>query len=675
MIFELISKHCQVNPDSQNDQLRFFNLRQLIALMKRLHGEPPANDLNAIRIKRLSRLRDEMDALNDEIIRAAATRQAALAEVDPGSRRCALNLLHYLAFRRRDRRGLQGRLARLGLSSLGRAEPDVLTSIEAVRAVMYSLAGPPDGASPLRAPGATRRVGRLEDREGSSLLAERAERLLGPVAARTTRAGQRPVSIMVTLPTEAADDPGLIPGLMQAGMNCARINCAHDDPAVWAKMIARIRQSAQELGRTCRIAMDLAGPKLRTGAIEPGPAVLKIRPHRDAFGKVLAAACVRLYEHGSMHSPPGQTDHCLPLVGYTLAELKAGDRLEFVDARGARRHLDVLQICSDGAWAQIHRTAYLVEGIVLKHGRSRAARWVVGALEPKTPAIELRTGDLLSLVRAPRLGHAARFDSQGKLIEPACIGCTLFEAFDHARVGESIWFDDGRIGGLIESISSSAVEVRIDRTPAQGARLRADKGINLPQTDVRLDALTDQDRIDLEFVAHHADIVQLSFVSRPEDVVALQSTLRQIVCADDAQLPAIVVKIETRRGFSSLPQILLAALREPTCGVMIARGDLAVECGFERLAEVQEEILWLCEAAHVPVIWATQVLESLAETGLPSRAEITDAAMGNRAECVMLNKGPHMVETVRMLADILTRMAGHQAKKRALLRGLRVASA
>jgi pyruvate kinase len=155
----------------------------------------------------------------------------------------------------------------------------------------------------------------------------------------------------------------------------------------------------------------------------------------------------------------------------------------------------------------------------------------------------------------------------------------------------------------------------------------------------------------------------------------LQSTLRQIVCADDAQLPAIVVKIETRRGFSSLPQILLAALREPTCGVMIARGDLAVECGFERLAEVQEEILWLCEAAHVPVIWATQVLESLAETGLPSRAEITDAAMGNRAECVMLNKGPHMVETVRMLADILTRMAGHQAKKRALLRGLRVASA
>jgi len=79
---------------------------------------------------------------------------------------------------------------------------------------------------------------------------------------------------------------------------------------------------------------------------------------------------------------------------------------------------------------------------------------------------------------------------------------------------------------------------------------------------------------------------------------------------------------------------------------MIARGDLLVEIGYERLAEVQEEILWLCEAAHVPVIWATQVLEGLAQKGLPSRAEITDAAMGVRAECVMLNKGPHIIEAV-----------------------------
>ncbi len=124
-----------------------------------------------------------------------------------------------------------------------------------------------------------------------------------------------------------------------------------------------------------------------------------------------------------------------------------------------------------------------------------------------------------------------------------------------------------------------------------------------------------------------------------------------------------MLKIETRRGFENLPDMLLAAMRAPKCGVMIARGDLAVECGFERLAEVQEEILWVCEAAHVPVIWATQVLETLSQDGMPSRAEITDAAMAHRAECVMLNKGPHVVSAVRVLDDILRRMQAHQSEE------------
>jgi pyruvate kinase len=105
---------------------------------------------------------------------------------------------------------------------------------------------------------------------------------------------------------------------------------------------------------------------------------------------------------------------------------------------------------------------------------------------------------------------------------------------------------------------------------------------------------------------------------------------------------------------------------------MVARGDLAVEVGFERLSEVQEEILWLCEAAHVPVIWATQVLEGLAKGGAPTRAEISDAVMSSRAECVMLNKGPQIVDTVTFLADVLSRMEEHHEKRMALLRRLSV---
>jgi pyruvate kinase len=106
---------------------------------------------------------------------------------------------------------------------------------------------------------------------------------------------------------------------------------------------------------------------------------------------------------------------------------------------------------------------------------------------------------------------------------------------------------------------------------------------------------------------------------------------------------------------------------------MIARGDLAVECGFERLAELQEEILWLSEAAHVPVVWATQVLETVAKTGRPTRAEVSDAVLAERAECVMLNKGPYIADAVTVLDNILRRMSAHQAKKTATFRSLQVA--
>lgn len=95
-----------------------------------------------------------------------------------------------------------------------------------------------------------------------------------------------------------------------------------------------------------------------------------------------------------------------------------------------------------------------------------------------------------------------------------------------------------------------------------------------------------------------------------------------------------------------------------------------VELGYARLAEMQEEILWLCEAAHVPVIWATQVLESLAKQGTPSRAEVSDVVLAEHAECVMLNKGPYIAEAVRWLDEVLLRTQANQHKQSSQLRAL-----
>ncbi|NIR41392.1 MAG: hypothetical protein GWO00_15085, partial [Gemmatimonadetes bacterium] len=160
--------------------------------------------------------------------------------------------------------------------------------------------------------------------------------------------------------------------------------------------------------------------------------------------------------------------------------------------------------------------------------------------------------------------------------------------------------------------------------------------------------------------------MNVSFINHPDDVEDLLDALES---AGGHRL-RLVLKIETMMGVRHLPGILLAAMEWPAVGVMIARGDLAAEVGWERLAAVQEEILWLCEAAHVPVVWATEVLNQLAKKGIPTRGEISDVVMAERAECVMLNKGPHITTAIRTLDNILSSVQAYQEKKTALLRTL-----
>jgi pyruvate kinase len=418
--------------------------------------------------------------------------------------------------------------------------------------------------------------------------------------------------------------------------------------------------------------MDLAGPKLRTGSIESGPRVVRWRPDRDAFGRVSAAARIWLTPAEHPRAPIETAAAALPVHGAWVAQLTIGDRITLFDARDAKRAMTVTALDAGSAWAESDQTAYVVPGTTLFRERKSAGqqrRTHVGELPATEQAIQLSAGDTLILTKDPAHGRPAARDPQGSVLEPARIGVTLPEILDDVKPGEAVWFDDGRIGGVIRHVGSADVEVSITHANSAGLTLGADKGINLPDSVLRVPPLTAKDRDDLRFVAARADIVGYSFVRKAEDVRALQDQLGTLGRGD---LP-LILKIETRRAFEHLPSLLMAVMHSPAAGVMIARGDLAVECGFERLAEVQEEILWMAEASHVPVIWATQVLESLAKRGIPSRAEITDAAMGERAECVMLNKGAHILDAVKALATILVRMQAHQQKRSAMLSQSRVA--
>ncbi|MDP2823841.1 MAG: pyruvate kinase [Sulfuritalea sp.] len=600
----------------------------------------------------------ELDALRGDLMEFEHQSAKTLQSANPLHLAGAINLIHYLGLRRRDMRSLQERLAAVGLSSLGRMESHVFTNLNAIIDLLRCALGKQSMEEIVPATTAA----------GATLLENNTNNLFGKPPSH------RRVRIMVTLPREVADDYSLIKDMLVQGMDCARINCAHDDPEIWARMIEQINLARRETGRHCRILMDLGGPKLRTGEIHPAAAVLKWRPQRDVYGNVAAPARIWLYAEGDDSSCPAPADACLPVNGDWLARATSRDIIEFTDARGASRVLQLVDQIGTGFWAESSQTTYITPGLELTllrvstsgHPRRAGRTGVVGALPPVPELIRLHTGDNLTITREPLPGMAAQFDASGRLLRAASIACSLPDAFRSVRPGERILIDDGRIGGVIRSVGKNKMVVEITQAREGGEKLLANKGINLPDSRLELDGLTTQDIEHLEFVVRYADMVGLSFVRNPADIELLQKHLKRLA----AGKLGIVLKIETRAAFEQLPELLFTLLRSSTVGVMIARGDLAVECGYERLAELQEEILWLAEAAHLPVIWATQVLEGLSKSGKPSRAEITDAAMGERAECVMLNKGAHIIEAIRTLHDILHRMQGHQQKKSALLRRL-----
>ena len=595
-------------------------------------------------IRDLSNIRDEMLRMEN--------RFREQTEALPGVHRYgARNLLHYLALRRRDIRPLQEQLALFGLSSLGRCESRAMANLDAVLRVAGDLTG---RNSPDLAQG--------DFAFGKSDLDQHTVALLGPKPAN------RDVRIMVTMPSEAATDYRLVSDLIANGMDCMRINCAHDNQDAWANMVEHLRRARAEHGKGCRVMMDLPGPKLRTGPIEPAPGILKWKPRRDRYGKVTEPA--RIWLTPLEHPEPtcGAADACLRVTADLLARLHNGDKIRFVDARGARRSMDVTKTIDNSAIAESFQTSYITSETILRVSRLREITRI-GALSQEESPIVLRPGDFLILTKAVEPGRAALRSEDGAVLDPARIGVTLPEIIADARVGESIWFDDGKIGGIIRTVEPDEMRVEIVKARTKGDNLRADKGINLPESELTLPALTAEDITLLPFIARHADLVGYSFVRSALDIELLKTELNHV----HGNHLGIVLKIETRKAFERLPSLILTAMHSPSIGVMIARGDLAVECGYERTGELQEEIMWIAEAAHVPVIWATQVLETLAKKGHPSRAEITDAAMAERAECVMLNKGPFVVEALRMLDNVLRRMQNHQAKKAALLRPLSLA--
>lgn len=463
--------------------------------------------------------------MNSEVVK----RSEILDAVHTNQKFAAKNLIHYLTLRNEDIRDLQNDLHGLGLSSLASAESHIKSQLQAIN----------------------QRLGKKYKTDDLEICtfewcqnnhAEKTKILFGQ------RDTEFVPAIMVTFDSSFANNYALIKSLLLNGMSVARINCAHDNEAIWSGMISKLKKACFQTGKPCKIYMDLAGPKIRTNIINK----------RKDKGRV---------------------------------KVQEG---------------------------QLIWLAYSVEG----------------------------------------------FEKKDIVISP-----TELDIISNLKKGDRVYIDDGMIRGIVEKIKKDKASVRITRISSDKKVIKNEKGINFPDSELNISPLTTYDISCLPFICDNADLVGYSFVRMPSDV----TLLRNLIAETNEKQPDIIIKIETPEAVKHLPEILLEGMKQEVFGIMIARGDLAVEIGFERMGEIQEEILWICEAAHVPVIWATQVLENLNKSGIATRSEITDAGHAAQAECIMINKGSHTIEVMESLRDILIRASEHRSKKRFTFRSLNIA--
>ncbi|HEV2349938.1 MAG TPA: pyruvate kinase [Terriglobia bacterium] len=257
-----------------------------------------------------------------------------------------------------------------------------------------------------------------------------------------------------------------------------------------------------------------------------------------------------------------------------------------------------------------------------------------GALQGGQP-VELRPHSIVTLTTRHRLGDARE------------ISTNYQELPGEVKAGNRILLADGLMELCVERLRGNDIECRV----VSGGTLLEHQGINLPGIALKISALTDKDREDLKFgLEHGVDYVALSFVRRPEDVLELKKLLKRA-----KRRPDVVAKLEKPEAIDRLEDILKVA-----DAVMVARGDLGVELAPEKVPVIQKHVIERANAMKVPVITATQMLESMTVNPRPTRAEASDVANAifDGTDAVMLSaetaSGRYPVESVRMMARIIS---------------------
>ena len=258
---------------------------------------------------------------------------------------------------------------------------------------------------------------------------------------------------------------------------------------------------------------------------------------------------------------------------------------------------------------------------------------------------KIRLGEMQDEVRV-KAGERLRVQKEPVVGDVERVSCSLPHLLDDVAVGDNLLIDDGRVQLVAEELAKDAVLCRV----RIGGHVRSRKGLNLPDTDLSLSALTKKDREDAEWIAgQDVDYVALSFVQRPSDIDELRDLLASFGC-----VVPIMAKIEKPLAVQRIDEILNVCE-----AVMVARGDLAVEMDFPQVPVAQKRITRKALAAGKPCVIATEMMESMVTSATPTRAEVSDVANAvyDGADAVMLSAETAAGEWPEEAVTIMHRIA------------------
>ncbi len=603
--------------------------------------------------------RELMQSVYDELQKLRISLLEVRNETDTNEPRykSLLNLNQYLKLRSDDYTKLQEKLSLLSLSSLGRSYSHVAASIDTLHDQLCCSLGYEEISNELM-----EEFHHLFIQDAINIASDNAKALFGGKS--SSKMSRQKTSLMITLPSNAADDEGkLIRKLATSHVDIFRINTAHDTPQIWKEMadIITSENEHKEKHEKMKIFVDLAGPKIRTGKIRKVDLPLEVGSNKTSKEIWL---CYKDEEsRGEMIDPKTLQKFPAQIVvdKHFFKSLQEGSLIQAYDMNKKTAIIRVIDTHKHIAKCIIEKKLFLDTKSLLIHKKKESC---IKNLQTQSEPIRVFLNDLVRITQKDLFGRAGKKDENGKSIEAALIACGSDGILEYVKLGDKVFIDDGKLGLEVVEMGENEITCKVILARENGVLIKEEKGINFPSSYIKTSALTELDKDNLLEVIGFADSLSISFCQSAQDIKELQDLLK-IHNREDI---GIIAKIETKQAVANMPSILKQLLKSKNSGVMIARGDLAIEVGFENLPHIQEALLDICDAAHIPVIWATQVLESKMKNNLPSRAEVTDAAMSSRAECVMLNKGAFTFDTIDVLTSILHDMHSIFKKNKQLLK-------